>query len=210
MRRQQRGLAAWIPWLPAIAVWAAALAFGAWLSPTVPPAFDPAVLTTIQGAVQGWLTPLVRVITFTGDPIFYVLLLVPLVLWLWKRGRRLEALVLAGAVLVAWGGNEALKALFQRVRPHAWMLIPQGGNSYPSGHSMVGMAFYSTAAMLLKPHRPKYARFLRAYAFLPGLSRLYLGVHWPSDVAFGLALGWTVALAARRWVDAKRVSRKER
>jgi len=129
----------------------------------------------------------------------------------------------AFAVLVALGGswvlNTLLKFLFQRTRPDLFPLIGASGWAFPSGHSMTVFAFYATTAYVtavtLVAGRPTdavgqpdhsqapavragYPALTAAVAvgvvLLVGLSRVYLGVHYPSDVVAGYAAGGVWAL----------------
>lgn len=116
-----------------------------------------------------------------------------------------HALVLAGAVLLAWISSDAGKALYHRPRPD---LVPHGAfvysGSFPSGHSTLSAATYLTLAMLVASletrRRTKALAYSLAAALVVavGFSRVYLGVHWPSDVLAGWCLGATWALAA--WI----------
>lgn len=111
--------------------------------------------------------------------------------------------VLVGAVVLAWFSSEAGKALYGRARPD---LVPHGvtvySASFPSGHSALAAATYLTLAMLVASletrRRTKALCYGLAGALLVGVgfSRVYLGVHWPSDVLAGWALGAAWALAA--------------
>ena len=113
--------------------------------------------------------------------------------------------VFVAAVLIAQVASEQLKNLYGRPRPE---LVPHGvyvySASFPSGHSMISTAVYLTlAAMIasLEPHRPaKALAFVVAVLLMTaiGISRIYLAVHWPSDVLAGWCAGGAVALAA--WV----------
>lgn len=114
-------------------------------------------------------------------------------LWLWrKKGRGELALQLIITVLGSLIMNALLKALFDRPRPELW---PHRGQfkwaAYPSGHAIVGVAVFFTIALML--HRER--GWVWPYFVAGGLltinlySRLYLGVHWPTDVLGGLLLG---------------------
>jgi undecaprenyl-diphosphatase len=130
------------------------------------------------------------------------------------RGERREAVVwLAVGVLVAVV-PELIKALSARPRPALWPpLLPASGYSFPSGHAVAGMAFYPLLGWLLLRARglraAGYALGVLVGAFI-GVGRLYLGVHWPSDVAAGWALGAAFSLAATRWLGRPAPRRPER
>lgn len=89
--------------------------------------------------------------------------------------------------------NQLLKIIFSRPRPFD-MIIKEIGYSFPSGHSMASMAFYGLFAYLLyKNINNKYIKwlsiiFIFILIFLIGLSRIYLRVHYPSDVIAGFSL----------------------
>jgi undecaprenyl-diphosphatase len=116
------------------------------------------------------------------------------VAWLLWRGERAEALLFVVLGLTTLDLQEGLKALFARSRPHLWpWLVPQSDYSMPSGHALASATFYPLLAWAVARHWPRAA--LPAYAAAVGLAlfigtgRLYLGVHWPSDVVVGWALG---------------------
>jgi undecaprenyl-diphosphatase len=92
--------------------------------------------------------------------------------------------------------NHLLKQVFQRTRPLDFFLVKQGGLSYPSGHSMVVMTMYLAIAYLLTREERDPRRRRRVYIIasiiilLMGISRIYLGVHWPSDIVGGFIMGY--------------------
>lgn len=116
-----------------------------------------------------------------------------------------HALVMGGAVLLATLSSDLTKAFFDRPRPD---LVPHGSyvysGSFPSGHSTLAAATYLTLAMLVASLEPRRRTKALAYGLAVvvlvgvGLSRVYLGVHWPSDVLAGWCLGAMWALVA--WV----------
>lgn len=131
---------------------------------------------------------------------------------LWAYRRRLDwplfALGLGGAVLL----NLASKLFFARTRPHLFpQLTPEPDYSFPSGHTMASLALVLALYWLLALRFPRAARWLLAlglsWAFLVGLSRLYLQVHYPSDVLAGWALSflWVVGVGLwYRWAAGQR------
>jgi undecaprenyl-diphosphatase len=114
-----------------------------------------------------------------------------------------HAVTLVAAVLVAEVGSEGLKQLYGRPRPD---LVPHGvyvySASFPSGHSMLSAAVYLTLAMLIASLEPRRAAkalvFVTAVMVMAavGVSRIYLAVHWPSDVLAGWCGGAACALLA--------------
>lgn len=92
--------------------------------------------------------------------------------------------------------QKLLKSLFQRERPDVLLhLIEQGGHSFPSGHSMTGLIFYGFLIFLCRREiknrtvSTAITILLSLLIFFIGFSRIYLGVHYPSDVLGGWAIG---------------------
>lgn len=147
---------------------------------------------------QPWLTWWVEnVLTRFGSVLFFVpaSLLVPALLL--RGGYRRYAiefmLSMSGGILL----NELLKAWFHRDRPTS-ALIHQYGLSFPSGHAMMSVAFYGCLGWLAVQHGRHWggAVALGGFVLLIGLTRVYLHVHYPTDVAAGFAAGlaWLVLL----------------
>jgi membrane-associated phospholipid phosphatase len=148
-------------------------------------------------AAQPWTYALVTFLTFFGSVKFFVpaSLLTPLILYKRGFGRYAAELLLSMVGGVAL--NELLKAYFHRDRPTT-ALIYQYGLSFPSGHAMISVAFYGCLAWLAVQHGRHWgvAVALVGFAFVIGLTRVYLHVHYPTDVVAGFAGGaaWLVLL----------------
>jgi undecaprenyl-diphosphatase len=125
-----------------------------------------------------------------------------------------HAAIFAGTVLLAFVSSELLKDAYDRPRPN---LVPHGSyvysSSFPSGHSTLSAAVYLTLAMLISSLEPNRATkslvFVLAGLLVVGIgfSRVYLAVHWPSDVLAGWCLGAAWALIA--WVALLRLGGRE-
>ena len=156
---------------------------------------DPRVLASVIDHRAPWLTSLARVLTWLGSTLVLwpVVVVAGLVLWRWRR-RWLPAVLPALALAGAWAGSLLIKGLVGRPRPpiadrltvvHSW--------SYPSEHAAQALATWGMLALMLMAGRSAPARLLLAagaalIAFVVGLTRLYLGAHWMTDVLGGWAL----------------------
>ena len=150
----------------------------------------------------------VRDVTALGGTVVVSMVTAVAVLAFLSHNTRRHALVMATAVALAWVSSETLKSVYARPRPE---LVPHGAyvysGSFPSGHSTLSAATYLTLAMLVASletrRRTKALAYGMAGALLVavGFSRVYLGVHWPSDVLAGWCLGAMWALAG--WIALK-------
>ncbi len=156
--------------------------------------FDFMVIEFVQSRISQVLTVWMKAITFFGGKAWLVpaLLVSSIAVAFFKKryGIYLFLTTGTGALL-----NALLKQWFQRERPNFYTLITQGGYSFPSGHSMSSFIFYiSLAIVLAKISRWKSVDVVITILFVClvfaiGISRIYLGVHFPSDVLAGFAAG---------------------
>ena len=171
-----------------------------------------AAVVSRQGSV-GFDEPLIAFVTGLGIPPeawravteLGGLVLVPvgvgLVAWLLWRGRRVDAIVVAVALVGATLFTDVVKELVARPRPPGPHLAPAGGYSFPSGHTLNSTATYGLVALYawrsgMAPTARRVAvAVLAAIPFLVGLSRIALGVHYPSDVLGGWLAGMAVVFA---------------
>ena len=155
---------------------------------------DTAVMEAIHRGATPFLDALARALTFCGNPVPLTVITVAAAGVLAALGRRREAIALVIAVLAATLLDTALKEVFERVRPQLWPRAPVAGDSFPSGHALTCPVAYGAMAVFFGRAFPRYARaFAVAAALLvAGIawSRVYIGVHWPTDVIAGVAIGY--------------------
>jgi undecaprenyl-diphosphatase len=174
---------------------------------------NPADLSILQAIHQlrtEIFHPAVNLLTGLGDKEWIALLSVLAAMGLVWCQRRTSAMALVVCMLLAMGTTEGLKRLVERERPINGHVEPIPGahtptsKSFPSGHATLSMAFYPMIA-LLWPWASKRMRNIQValgvlLALFIGFTRLYIGVHWPSDVLVGWAIGGFWALAASQFV----------
>ncbi len=144
------------------------------------------------------LVPAARLLTHLGDVVTLLAAGLLAALWLLFRGHRRRALLLLVIIVSERLLIEAMKSGFDRARPDPLgHQVAVHNLAFPSGHSANAMAGWLAIALLAaspRLRRPAVALAL-AIAFVTGVCRLVLQVHWPSDVAGGWAFGaaWTLA-----------------
>ena len=147
-----------------------------------------------ENIINDKLTPIVKIITHIGGAkIVLVLTVVAIIL---IKGLKNKLFLLTGIVGTA-GLNVVLKHIIQRERPNINRLIPEKGYSFPSGHSMMSMAFYGMLIFLIFKYVKNTALKWTLIVILTillstiGITRIYLGVHYPSDVIGGFLVSLT-------------------
>lgn len=147
-----------------------------------------------ENIINDKLTPIVKVITHIGGAkIVFVLTVLAIIL---IKGLKNKLFLLTGIVGTA-GLNVVLKHIIQRERPNINRLIPEKGYSFPSGHSMMSMAFYGMLIFLIFKYVKNTALKWTLIVILTillstiGITRIYLGVHYPSDVIGGFLVSLT-------------------
>ena len=146
---------------------------------------------------RDWLTPIMQSFTSLSAPVVLAVMLI--VVAAFAPGRmpgRFATANLVGIVAL----NFALKEIVQRPRPEGFRLIAETGYSFPSGHSMVAVAFYGFMIwLILRYEEDRILRWVWSLALffvviMIGISRVYLGVHYFSDVIAGycVAAVWLV------------------
>ncbi|HOK47362.1 MAG TPA: phosphatase PAP2 family protein [Bryobacteraceae bacterium] len=181
-------------------------------------AFDQSVRLAFNAHASPALTAAMRVFTFLGSPVAVAaisgVVAVLFYYWRWRRALLLFVITLAGAAVL----NATLKLAFQRPRPPDTFFetATPASYSFPSGHAMLSVCLFGTLAVLVSPRlrsrAGQVAVWLAAIALVLaiGLSRIYLGVHYPSDVIAGYAAAvvWVAAVAlADHLLRRRRVAR---
>jgi undecaprenyl-diphosphatase len=197
-----------------LAAVAALLLFG-WLAREVlhhqTVAFDAAVRNSVHSFAAPGLTRCFAILTYMGSELF-LLPFGALACWrLAAAGRKRAAVIFVLAVLGAEALDQILKLAFHRARPQPFFgfALPSS-YSFPSGHSMVSACFFGVLAAVvtvrMKSRAKRFAIWAAAalLALAIGVSRIYLGVHHPSDVLAGFAAAviWVAAVGAacRIWL----------
>ncbi len=182
-------------------------------------AFDGAVLHWMQptaGEPRGpwWLHEAAADLTSLGGISVLTLFAVIAVAFLLVQRKHLSAALMVVGLAGGVALSEGLKALFERARPPAaYQAVETLNASFPSGHALLSTVFYLTLGVMLTRAFPK--KRLKAFvlgaailiALLIGLTRVYLGAHWASDVMAGWCAGaaWAMAL----WLVAYAVQRRQ-
>jgi membrane protein DedA with SNARE-associated domain/membrane-associated phospholipid phosphatase len=155
---------------------------------------DMTAMEVVESLRTGWLTDVAKVVTALGSGVFVWGLTVVCAAFLAARRRWVEfSVLIAGMTLLSVGFHE-IKAAVDRPRPPG-PLISASGSSFPSGHAAHSILYVWLAVMIVMRLRPGMARGAAVVAagialtVLVGLSRVYLGVHYLSDVSAGWALG---------------------
>jgi len=172
--------------------------------------FDKAVLAALRepGNLQdpigpAWVEEAARDITALGGVAILALLVTLIVIHFLLRGKWRTGAFLAFVVVTGTLISNALKVFFDRPRPDLTGIVHVATASFPSGHATVSAVTYLSLGVVLAraSDRKRLKLFYIAVAIfltaIVGLSRLYLGVHYPTDVAAGWALGaaWAILCA---------------
>lgn len=142
--------------------------------------------------ISDFMTPIVVIVTQLASPLFLIILTIALIILI--KNIKIREYICAN-LIISTVLNFGLKNIVRRARPDEFRIIEEAGYSFPSGHSMVSMAFYGLLIYLIyKKVNNKYLKncliiLLSMIILLIGLSRIYLGVHYTSDVLAGFLLG---------------------
>ena len=165
--------------------------------------FDTAVLNAIHQIANPTLDRLFIFITSLAGTIFIGLFTVGLALAFYLRKEIYNSVY----ILLTLGGtlvlNLALKLFFKRVRPDLWsLLVVEKSYSFPSGHAMISLALALTLIVLAFNSRARWPAIIAGliYVLSIGFSRLYLGVHYPTDILGGWIMSAVWIFLATRFM----------
>ena len=141
--------------------------------------------------MSDFATPITKFITNFGGAIFIIILTV--ILFVIIKNKKIGISIISNLVIIT-AINQILKRIVQRPRPTEYRIIEETGYSFPSGHSMVSMAFYGYLIYLIYKYvKNKYLKWISIILLSIlicsiGISRIYLGVHYTSDVLAGFMI----------------------
>lgn len=155
---------------------------------------DLAVGNALSGIASPGMDTLMIIITNLGAPMLYYALTAVSVIFLTYKRKMAEGVFLFFCLISSWGMMNFLKLFFMRPRPTGEQLVYAGGYSFPSGHATLAVAFYGFIIyLLLASQKNRLNRCLSGLIavliFLIGVSRVYLNVHYATDVIAGFILG---------------------
>lgn len=175
-------------------------------------AVDSAILLTIHAHFPASLKGLFEVITVTGSLKVLLPLTAIISFALFYAKRRFEALLLASSVLNAAFIVFIVKTLVARDRPSLWQTQWYWGSSFPSGHTLAVSAFATAIAICVGRIWPTKRTLALTVAMvwlsMVALSRLVLGVHWPTDVLAAICIGIFIPLSMNMLLQLRNAYRK--
>ncbi len=161
-------------------------------------AFEELLMMWIHTHTGEWFTPIAGVMHYAGKTSLAVPVIALLVVWLLLSGRRDYGLFIGLSTLLPTLIMLAVKFFISRPRPEFWpRIIAETNSSFPSGHSTFSAALATITFLLCMRSRHRGIILLAGicFALLMGYSRMYLGVHYPTDVWVGWTNGVLTTLA---------------
>jgi len=191
--------------LAAAVLWVGAVHIG-------PTAADATALGESIELRSGGLTAFATVLTYAGSTVSMAVLALVVALWLLYRGRRVDAVLVFGAMAGASLVFRGLKLLIDRPRPPLESrLVDVTNESLPSGHATMSVVVIATLVVLAWAglgHAARVVMIAAAAVWIGGVgaTRIYLGVHWFSDVVAGWLVGgawWAICVVVWSWWRAR-------
>ena len=160
--------------------------------------FDTPIQTWLRGDLPAALTTFFKLVTSVIDPLGIIIWVSALVLFFLYKKWKLEAALLAGNLVLHGILIKLIKLVYQRSRPSISHLVKEGGYSFPSGHSMATAIVVGTLIIIVQQRiqNQKIKRLVQGllllFIFMIMASRVYLGVHYPTDVIGGALMGFAI------------------
>lgn len=147
------------------------------------------------------ITQIFKAITFLASTKFILCLnIIALIIYIIKKRGYLLLIPVNSIFSVV--SNNLIKFLIKRPRPNVLRLVTETNYSYPSGHAMISVLFYGTIITLLNRNNIKYRKIiniiLMLIILLVGVSRIYLGVHYASDIIGGYLISTGILLFTKK------------
>ncbi|HEN2798453.1 TPA: phosphatase PAP2 family protein [Streptococcus agalactiae] len=161
-------------------------------------AFDQTIQESVRGQLPNLSTRFGKLITVIGNTVSQIAIAIMSVTFCYLKKWYPQARFIAVNAIISGICILSLKLIFQRVRPTLPHLVFAGGYSFPSGHSMGTFMIFGSIIILLQYYMPNSIwkllcqGILGLLIFLIGLSRIYLGVHFPTDVLAGFILAYGI------------------
>lgn len=165
--------------------------------------FDDSIYNFVFGLRNNFFDIYFKSVTCCANTITVICILIVLLLVIKDKYRNILGIAALSTVLT----NQILKNIFTRPRPNHLRLIKQGGYSYPSGHAMISIAIYGFLIYYVyhkvknKALKISLIGLLILLIISIGLSRIYVGVHYPSDILGGYTLALLILILVVLGVD---------
>ena len=160
--------------------------------------FDSPIQTWLRGDLPAALTTFFKLVTSVIDPMGIIIWVSALVLFFLYKKWKIEAALLAGNLVLHGILIKLIKLLYQRSRPSISHLVEEGGYSFPSGHAMATAIVVGTLIIIVQQRMQNQQikrlvqGLLLLFIFTIMASRVYLGVHYPTDVIGGALMGFAI------------------
>ncbi len=174
--------------------------------------FDMKIYSVISKAISSNTTQIMKIITAMASA--GVLCAICLTVLAFIKNKK-YGFIISLNIFISTILNLILKNIFERPRPEGYRLIEESGFSFPSGHSMASMAFYGLIIYLIfKKVRNNYIKWisislLSILILLVGISRIYLGVHYASDVIGGFCFSIIYLICFTHFCDLENLTKSE-
>jgi undecaprenyl-diphosphatase len=160
---------------------------------------DSNILIFIHSHVSNSMTWLFEMVTFTGSSNFLLpLATITTIIFIYQK-KRSEAILLAASVISSAFVIYVIKMIVSRSRPALWDTEWYWGSSFPSGHTLAVTAYATSVVLCIGRVRPEFPNLtlliVITWVSLVAVSRLVLGVHWPTDVLVAICIGAFLPIA---------------